>query len=102
MSGDITATPGINGLALTLTAQTDLNFEVVSAPIVPLQEEVFSNFMKSIVDGLITSGLDSAISQIIDLDSLDLFGLRLQQIYLQRLVGAPSYLQISIAFDTVQ
>ncbi len=102
VSGDITATPGIDGLALTLMAQTDLNFEVISAPIVPLQEEVFSNFMQSIVDGLITSGLDSAISQIIDLESLDLFGLRLQQIYLQRLIGAPSYLQISIAFDTIQ
>ena len=85
---------------MTLGSQSDLRFEVIDEPVVPLQQAELGGFLETIVGALIGSALDSAIGQIIDLDSLDLFGLRLQQVFVGRLAGAPSYLpEVSVAFE---
>ena len=76
VSGRITVTPSVEGLSVTLGSQSDLRFEVIDEPVVPLQEAELGSFLETIVGALIGSALDSAIGQIIDLDSLDLFGLR--------------------------
>ena len=99
VSGRITVTPSVEGLSVTLGSQSGLRFEVIEEPVVPLQQAELGGFLETIVGALIGSALDSAIGQIIDLDSLDLFGLRLQQVFVGRLAGAPSYLQVSVAFE---